>query len=311
MSILTVTLHPALDRVLRGDRLRPNGTMRTKIEMEYCGGKGNNVARALVRLGQSATAIGFQGGYTGDFATQQLASEGVTTAFINCQKPTRISNLLHEDETGYTYAIYEPGQTVTADEIDCLRKRFEDLVRAHDLILFCGSAQTKLLAPVFGELIQQANHYGIPTLLDSSGEALKLGVIAKPYLVKVNNHELTELFDIPLNNLEDQIKALNELCEKGIQIAAMTLGEKGMIATDGSQVLRGLLPLKKVINTVGCGDSTLAGVAYAILNHPSLPEIIRWGVACGAANTQTSGAGFITMSIVESYLSKVSIVSLD
>ena len=159
MPVLTVTLHPSVDRVLRGDRLRPNDTIRTIIEMEYCGGKGNNAARALVRLGESATAIGFQGGYTGDFATQQLASEGVTTAFIKCQKPTRISNILHEEETGCTYAIYEPGQTVTASEIDYLHKRFINLVEKHDLVLFCGSAQTKLLTPVFGELIHYANHH--------------------------------------------------------------------------------------------------------------------------------------------------------
>ena len=114
MTILTVTLHPAIDKVLRVPALRPNEIARCTIEMVHGGGKGNNVARALTRLGVPVIASGYQGGHTGAFITEHLESEGIRTDFVICQQPTRTSTIVQVDETGDTFPLYEPGQQVTA-----------------------------------------------------------------------------------------------------------------------------------------------------------------------------------------------------
>jgi tagatose 6-phosphate kinase len=307
---LCVTLHPSFDRVLSGDCLRPNDSIRTRLVMEYCGGKGNNAARALARLGVDVTATGFQGGLHGQIATNQLAAEGVTTRFVICDQPTRISTMLHEEDTGFTYAIYEPGQRVSNQELKELMDLFEQLVSSHECVLLCGSAQTATLQAAFSEMISMAQAHGIPSLLDSSGEALKLGVSAKPYLVKVNQRELEAVLEKPLANQRDQIDALSDLCRTGIHISAMSIGEQGLIATDGREVWHGALEMQDVINTVGCGDSTLAGMAYALTQKAELPDIVRWGTACGAANTRYAGAGFITTELVNTLFPLVQLEKL-
>jgi len=305
MTVLTVTLHPAVDVVLRGPRLRPDDAMRTNVELKICGGKGNNAARALARLGVAVTATGYQGGYSGEFAASQLASEGVTTAFVPCSRPTRTSTIVHEEETGLTYAIYEPGQWVDEDEVQALTDCFEHLLASHRLVLLCGSGQTDILAPLYARFIEIARRSGVRCLLDSSGPALTLGIQARPYLVKSNMEELSGYLRRDLVTLADQSEAISALCKTGIQIAAVSDGANGLLATNGTESWRGIIRLEHVVNIVGCGDALLAGMARAVLDGLPLPEIVRWGVACGAANTQVEGAGRIDRSTVERLLPDV------
>ena len=164
MSILTVTLHPAIDKVLKLKRLAPNDIARSTIEMLYCGGKGNNAARALVGLGEPTSATGFQGGHSGRFASENLATEGVKTAFVTCAAPTRTSLLIHEEDTGYTYAVYEPGQAVTEKEAAYLIHRFTQLLADHSICLFCGSGQSPILENIYAQCIQIAREKQVITL---------------------------------------------------------------------------------------------------------------------------------------------------
>jgi len=284
--------------VLSGGRLRPNDIMRTRLVMEYAGGKGNNAARALAHMGVAVTATGFQGGQSGQLCIRQLASEGMATRFVHCDCATRISTMLHEEETGCTYGIYEPGQQVTAAELQELYVLFEQLIASHEIVLLCGSGQTDALARAFFEMTCTATAQGVPVLLDSSGEALRLGISARPYLVKVNQHELEAFWGTPLDTAADRLDALRALCRQGIQISALTLGREGLIVTDGVEAWWGLLEIEAVINTVGCGDSALAGMAYAIGRQAGLVDVARWGLACGAANTLQFGAGFIDRETV-------------
>lgn len=305
--ILTVTIHPALDKIVRVPRLRPNDVARARIEMQYGGGKGNNVARALSRLGVPVIATGFQGGHSGKFVTSQLENEGIHTDFVICRAPTRTSLLIIEEETGNTYAIYEPGQRVESDEINRFRKHFFNLLKRAHMVLFCGSAQSPELAAIYFELIQAAEKRGVHCGLDSSGTALREGLKAKPYIVKINLGELSEVVGQPLSDLDVQVKALLELCRSGISLAALSRGREGLLVTDGTTCLEGVLVMDNVVNFMGCGDSLLAGMVSAILEGASLEAMVRRGVACGAANTQVVGAGFIDPVLVQQLESKVTI----
>lgn len=305
MSILTVTLHPALDKVLVTSKLQPNGINRTRVAMLYGGGKGNNVARALVRLGVHAVATGFQGGYIGEYANEKLVEEGVETAFVTCKQPTRTSILVQEEDTGYTYALYEPGQTNDEAEIANLMAKFQSLVKDVSLCLLCGSGQTDLLAPVYARMIEAARQAGVGCLIDSSGEALAQGIAARPTMVKVNELELSEYLKRPLDNYAAQVQAILEIQAKGIEYVALSRGKEGMIATDGKEIWDAKLTMEHVINVVGCGDSLLAGVARGLMHREPLEELVRWGVACGTANTQVRGAGYIDLELVKALLPKV------
>lgn len=308
---MTVTLHPALDKILRVQKLRSNDIARATIEMQYGGGKGNNAARALHNLGTDVIATGYQGGNIGEWIIEHFASEGVRTDFVRCAAGTRTSLMLIEEETNDTFAIYEPGQLVTAEEMELLKAHFITLLPHTSMALFCGSAQTPALAELVKELITLAEARGVKCALDGSGLALKEGVIAKPSLLKVNREELAELVEHPLTDETDQVKAMLEMRDRGISIVALTRGKGGLLITDGREFLEGILVMENVVNVMGCGDSTLAGMAKGISENASLEQIARLAVACGAANTQVIGAGFISPNLVQELTTQVSIRRLN
>lgn len=306
--IITVTLHPALDKIVRLSRLVPNEAVRVRIEMVYGGGKGNNVARALRRLRMPVLATGFQGGATGELLIQRFAEEDIPTSFVECAAPTRTSLMIIEEETGHTYSLYEPGQAVTLQEIEQFYNHFLRLLgNKVSLVLFCGSAQTPQLAQLVRDLIQESQARGIRCGLDSSGLALREGIAAKPYLVKVNQEELSELMGYSLLTQEEQIRAMLKIHQSGIPLVALTRGSKGMMITNGDIFLMGELTMPHVVNVMGCGDSALAGISSVLYRSGSLHEMLRLGVACGAANTQTLGAGFIDPGLVVQLETQVSI----
>ena len=311
MKIICVTLHPAIDRVLRVPSLHPNEIARCKIEMLYGGGKGNNVARALTRLHVPVVATGYQGSYSGAFITDHLNGEGITTDFVECKQPTRTSTLVQVDDTGDTYPLYEPGQAVEEEEIEALLAKFKTLLPEAALVLLCGSGQTERLSSVYADMIHLAREANVRTLLDSSGGALTHGIDARPYMVKVNRYELGGYLNRDLTRREDQIMAMRDLQKQGIDIVALSRGEEGMIAFDGAEFWEGSLQMDSIVNVVGCGDSQLAGVAKELMENASLAEIVRWGIACGTANTQVRGAGFIDLAQVEDLLPKVELQKLD
>ncbi|MDA1372781.1 MAG: 1-phosphofructokinase family hexose kinase [Proteobacteria bacterium] len=307
MTILTITLHPAIDRVVQTQRVIPNEISRIRVTKLYGGGKGINVARALTRLDVPVIASGFQGGHSGDFIIQELEKEGIRTDFVLCNEPTRTSTLLLEDETGDSFALYEPGQAVSQKEIDQLLQKIDAHLEEVSLVLLCGSGQTELLESTFSEIILLAKRHGKPSIIDSSGKSLDGGIDSKPDMVKINQIELSEYFKQPLNTLEEQVAAILYLQAQGISIIALSRGSEGMIATNGMETYEAKIQVNSIVNVVGAGDSLLAGVSKTLLEGGDLKEMVRWGVACGTANTQVRGAGFITKDLVERMLAQVSI----
>jgi tagatose 6-phosphate kinase len=176
-----------------------------------------------------------------------------------------------------------------------------------DLCLLCGAGEGPFLHAVYSKLVTLAAQKGVICLLDSSGPSLKEGFTAKPLGVKVNREELSMLAGSTLVSQDEQAAFLRKMVESGIGFAAISDQAKGMLADDGNETWAGRLIVDPVINTIGCGDAMLAGMAKAVLEKLPLQEIVRWGVACGTANTQQLGAGFIEMSMVQLFLSRVAV----
>jgi 1-phosphofructokinase family hexose kinase len=307
MNVVTVTLHPTLDRVIRVAHLIPDHPVIAEVVCSYGSGKGNNTARTLLRLGIPVTATGFQGGKTGEYSRERLEAEGIATSFVHCNNPTRISTIIYDTQSGNHYPIYEPRQAVSGAEADELLELFDTIISNFDLCLLCGAGEGPELNTLYQQMIAIAFRKKIRSFLDSSGESLSNGLKAKPFLTKINLGELSEYANHELLNEEDQIKALKEIIRSGVRLAAVSDQENGLLASNGEQTWRGKLVVKNIINTIGCGDAMLAGMAAAVLQNLSLDEIVRWGVACGTANTQNLGAGFIQTDIFYEYLPRVEI----
>ncbi|MEA4813195.1 MAG: hexose kinase [Anaerolineaceae bacterium] len=302
MSLIAVTLHPAVDKFVKTTRLVPDGISRTEIISIYAGGKGNNAARALVRMGVPAITVSFNGGFTGAQIVDNLEKEGIHCAWVKCQAPIRISTLVHETETEHTFALYEPGQKVTKKEAEEMLRNFSGLLDAESIVLLCGSGQGLYLEDMYGEMVKIAHSKGARCLVDSSVPALSYAIESKPYMVKANQHEIGEYLGRDLCTRSSQVDGLQELNKRGISVSAMSLGAEGLIASDGKDVYHASLQVAEVKNVVGCGDTLLAGMAKALSEGLSLSELTRWGVAAGTANTQGNGAGFINLNQVESLL---------
>jgi 1-phosphofructokinase family hexose kinase len=307
MNVLTVTLHPAIDRFIKVAQLLPNRSVSCEVLKTYSSGKGINAARVLQRLGILATATGFQGGRTGELSKDYLKEEGITPAFINCRQPTRITTIVYDASSGNHYPIYEPRQTVSKIEANELINHFAAIIDRFDFCLLCGAGEGPYLENVYQRIIKIACEKKIRCLLDSSGTSLANGIKARPYFVKINLSELSGFMNKELISLKDQIEALKTIVHTGVRFAAVSNREKGLLATDGDQIWQGRLAVNHIINTVGCGDAMSAGIAMAILKDMSLDEIVRWGVACGTTNTQNIGAGFIQLDTLKEVFPKVEV----
>jgi 1-phosphofructokinase family hexose kinase len=305
--IITLTVHPALDRVLRVRALTAHEANRASVEREYAGGKGNNAARALRRLGAGVTATGFQGGHSGDFCTHDLDQIGVRTTFLRSRAPTRLSQLLIVSQTGAVYPIYEPGQPVPPEEAEALVSHLPRLLSAGDLCLLCG---TSVVPDLIARLTTQARQAGATVWLDSSGPALQHSLRAGPHLVKVNAHELAEALDRSLPDRAALAAAVRELSALTGGWVAVTAGADGLLLAQGDRLIHAHLPMSRVVNTVGCGDSLLAGMAWRFSQGHDLIDLARWGVACGAANTQSIGAGYIDPDLVRVLAERVEVVDV-
>lgn len=310
MKVLTVTLHPAVDRIIRTTRLLLGEPIPSQLIKVYAAGKGINAARSLHRLGVSVLAIGFQGGSNGDFSIESLKNEGISSHFIQCKASTRLTMIIHEEISGKRFVVYEPRQVVSKIESADLLDYFDQVVGEFELCLLCGAGEGPQLETMYQEMIKQAKKQHVPCMLDSSGLSLLNGIKAKPNFVKINLDELAGFVKRKICTLEDQREALKTIIENGVNYAAVSNQAKGLLATDGKQSWVGKFVPRKVINTIGCGDAMFAGMANAALHSLPLPEIVRGGVACGAANTQNIGAGFITQDTIRDFHQRVDIHQL-
>ncbi|MDF3149152.1 hexose kinase, partial [Streptomyces sp. T21Q-yed] len=192
--ILTVTLNTALDITYRVRALRPHASHRVSDVTERPGGKGLNVARVLAALGHEVTITGFAGGATGSVVQERLtATPGVVDALVPVTGATRRTIAVVDERTGDTTQLNEPGPTITSAEWSAFQEAYEDLVPSALAVALCGSLPPGVPVGAYAGLVRAARAAEVPVLLDTSGEALRRGVAARPDIIKPNADELAEL----------------------------------------------------------------------------------------------------------------------
>ncbi|MCX7967769.1 MAG: 1-phosphofructokinase [Armatimonadetes bacterium] len=307
MKVVTVTLNPAIDKTVVVPNFRPERVVRAKEVYIYPSGKGVNVARVLVRLDVPAICLGFIGGYFGKFLADGLTREGIEHDFTTVSDETRINLTIRDPETGLEVHLVEPGSKVTDEDWQRFVATYKRHLEGASWVVLCGSLPPGAPVDAYAQLIAIANEKGIRCALDTSGEALRRGVEAKPKLVKPNRQELAELVGSELANEEGLRSAVTKVHELGVDIVVVSLGKEGAIGSDGTNLWKATPFPIKVVNTIGSGDALLGGLIFALLKEMPFEEALKFAVATGTANTLVDGPCYIDLRDLHEIWSETSV----
>ena len=279
--IYTVTLNPSIDYIVRLDKVEVGSVNRMDSDDKFAGGKGINVSRVLKRLGIENTATGFIGGFTGKFITDNLVSEGIASNFVEVNQDTRINVKIKADaET----EINGPGPEISTEKLAELKEILSSLSPA-DTVVFAGSSPKNLGNVVYKELIGLTRQTGAQVVCDFEGQTLIDSLDYQPLLVKPNNHELGAIFGVKVESLDEIEKYARELLAKGAQNVIISMAGDGalLVTSEGAYFAK---PIKGTVkNSVGAGDSMVAGFTGEFVKSKDAVEAFKWGVACGTATT--------------------------
>lgn len=279
--IYTVTLNPSIDYIVRLDKVIVGSVNRMESDDKFAGGKGINVSRILKRLDIENKATGFIGGFTGKFITDTLDSEGIASNFVEVNQDTRINVKIKADEETEINGL---GPNISEDKLTELKKILSSL-NSTDTVVFAGSSPKNLGNAIYKDLIGLTRKTGAQVACDFEGQTLLDSLEFQPLLVKPNNHELGDIFGVKLSNLSDIETYARQLLSKGAQHVIISMAGDGalLVTQDGSYFAK---PIKgNVKNSVGAGDSMVAGFIGEFVQSQNAVEAFKWGVACGTATT--------------------------
>jgi 1-phosphofructokinase family hexose kinase len=306
--IITLTLNPAVDQTVWVPHLEVAAVNRARQAHLDPAGKGVNVSRMAHRLGWPTIAFGFLAGEVGEIVRQALAAEGVAQQFIPIAGQTRINVTVVDDSSHAATSIFCPGPAVEPDHLQQLDAVLQFWLQAGRVLVLAGSLPPGIPEDAYARYIRLAHAQGIRTILDASGEHLRLGVEARPYAIKPNVAEAEELLGRRLPDLEAVVAGARELAARGIAVVVISMGAQGAICVEGGRVWRATPPEVERQSTVGSGDSFVAGLAVALARGEGVEAGLRLGTAAGAATAATPGTELGSAEAVQALLPQVRVV---
>lgn len=281
--IYTVTLNPALDYIMHVEHFEKNRINKTSSELLLPGGKGINVSIVLHNLGMSSTALGFIAGFTGQEIRRKLQGLGVTDDFIELPDGhSRINmKICSHEETELN------GMGPIIDETSLLKLYTQlDRLVTGDVLVLAGSIPASLPDSIYQDIMKRVEAKGVMTIVDARKDLLENVLELRPFLIKPNNFELAELFGLEeLWDKQEVLRYAKELQERGARNVLVSMAGAGAVlaAEDGS-TYESPAPDGTVINSVGAGDSMVAGFLYGLLTTESFEQAFYTGLACGSAS---------------------------
>lgn len=288
--ITTICLNPALDRTVTVDSLHPGQVNRIRTSRTDVGGKGVNVAVVCRRLGLEAQVIGCAGvdGYAKLQA--KARAEGIGCDFHTVEGAIRVNTKVFPlDGSGVT-ELNEPGPNLTAEDLDVFFDLAIEKTQGSDFVVITGSLPPGCPAHTYRELIRVLK---VPCILDVGGEALRLGVEAKPFLIKPNHHELAATVGHELHTMEDIRAAAQSFVDRGVRHVVVSLGKDGALYVGEEGCFYAPEIPVEVKSTVGAGDALVGGLLYGLVTGGSMREGFRAGAAAGTASVMTEGTQLI------------------
>jgi len=299
----------AVDRFLTIPALRAGAVNRAQGARALPGGKGLHVALTAATLGEAVILVGLQDALHAGWLADFLGVRGVGFAGVDVDEIRTCIAL--RDEAGVMTEILEPGPELDADAQRRLRSRFLEAAAGARLAVLSGSLPRGLPESTYADLVDALAASGLPSFLDASGDALRLGCAAKPALVKPNRDEAVELVGFPVPGADQALVAVRSLAARGLGRVVLSLGEAGAVVSWDGRVARVRAPRVEASNTVGSGDCLLGGLAVGVARGLQPEDILRLGVACGAANALSEETGVVRRQDVERLCPQVVIEWLD
>ena len=305
--ILTVTANAAIDKRYVVEGFGVGNVNRVKSCVANAGGKGINVSRVASIAGEKVTATGFLGGHAGKFISEHVQEYGIKSEFVWCNGESRTCiNIWDEKEKKQTEFL-EPGFSVTEEDCNALLEKFSLLLKECRVVTISGSAPKGAGSGLYRKMIEKAREERKPVILDTSGTLLEDCLLARPTMIKPNIDEIRALTKRPMNTRESMLRAAQDLHDDGIEIVAISLGGDGSLVSCQEGVFDVKVPKIDAVNTVGCGDSMIAGFAVGMSRGLSMEETIRLASAVSAANAMRLETGFIVKEDMERLLPQIRI----
>lgn len=285
--IYTVTFNPALDYVVKVNQFTLGAVNRTVQEHIFYGGKGINVSAVLANLGFANTALGFVAGFTGEEIERGAKTLGFDSDFIHVKKGmSRINvKLKAEDET----EINGMGPEIEAEDVQALFEKLEQL-QAGDVLVLSGSIPSSISDRIYEEIMERLDGRGIRIAVDATKDLLLNVLRYHPFLIKPNNHELGEMFGVELESEDEIIRYAKLLQQQGaVNVLISMAGDGAILVAENGEIYKRKPPKGVVKNSVGAGDSMVAGFVAGYLKSGSYGEALKLGTAAGSASAFSDG----------------------
>ena len=308
--ILTVTLNAAIDKRYVVEGFRTGEVNRVKECTYVPGGKGLNVSKPASIYGAEVVATGFAGGHAGAYIEDALKPFGIRSAFYHVDAESRSCINIWDEVNQVQTEFLEPGFTLTEEDFAGFEAKFRQLVQEAKVVAMSGSVPKGLDGTAYQRLVKIVKDAGIPVILDTSGKLLEMGIEAIPTMIKPNIDEIRMLTGKRCDDISEIIEAARAIHERGVKIVAVSLGADGSLAGGDDGIFRARVPKIDAVNTVGCGDSMIAGFALGLSKGLPLEETLRLASAISAAAAMREETGFFVMEDMEKLLPQIEITRL-
>lgn len=277
--IYTVTLNPSIDYIVEVDQFKVNQLNRTRQDTKLPGGKGINVSRVLKRINVDSIALGFLGGFTGSFIRDFLKDEQIQTDFIEVSEDTRINIKLKSDSETEINGL---GPSISSLQYEQILEKIKQL-KSGDTIILAGHVAPNMPSDFYETVSEECENKGIDVIVDTSGPSLLNVLKHKPFLIKPNHHELGEIFETEIHTIEEAATYGKKLVAKGAKHVIVSMAGDGAVLCTPDKTYTANVPKGKVVNSVGAGDSLVAGFIGTYKKTGNLLQSFKFSIASGSA----------------------------
>ncbi len=281
--IATITLNPSIDQHLVVPHLHMDDTNRACSITDYPGGKGLNVSKVIRELGGPTRAHALVAGFVGRYWSEGVRKLDIPFSASFVKGETRINTILTDLKDRTQTRVSAPGPEVPEKEIDKFLRKLLSVRPKPFLWALGGSLSHKMKDSTYRKFILALQKKGTHCILDADNEALRLGIEAKPFMIKPNEHEMQRLMGRPLGTVKEYLAAAKTVVKRGVKIVIVSLGKKGALFVTEKEAFHVLTPRVVVKSKVGAGDSLIGGFALGLYRGMSLKQAARLGVAASTS----------------------------
>lgn len=306
---LTVTLNPALDKIVYIDHLKIGEVNPIEIRETLAAGKGVDVSKVLRDLGHPVTACGFIGNNHAAIFERLCITRSINDRFTRIKGQTR-TNIHMLDCDGHETELLEPAPDISEKEWKYFIERLGQIMEGCDMVAICGSVPHSITPQMLSEMFSLIERYNVPVLVDTHGPALDVALTKRPHLVKFNLEKIRKQLGKYNVTIDEVTSYARELLKFGVQNVLVSLGKDGALLYNKDGILKADAPQVEVVSTIGCGDAMVASVAESLKHQRSAEEMLRHSVAISSANCLTTESAKIDIDTYKALLEQVKVYPL-